>query len=82
MGRHQVALLFRSRTALRPHNDGRDALFIGRIRHHPLRHTGDFVHLLLQGDALTQILEVDLAADFGENRERVRIPFEQDLRWS
>ena len=26
-----------------------------------------------------QILEVDHAADFGQDRERVRIPFEQDL---
>ena len=57
--------------------DGRNALFIGGIHHHPLRAAGDFVHLLLHGDALGQILEVNHAADFGQNRERVRIPFEQ-----
>ena len=78
VGGHQIALFFRSCAAFRPHNDGGDALFIRRIRHHPLRHTGDFVHLLLQGDALAEILEMDLAADFREDREGVRIPFQQD----
>ncbi len=79
VGRHQVALFFRPRAAFGPHDDGRHALFIERFGDHPLRHAGDFVHLLLQRDAFAQILEVDRAADFGQNRERVRIPFEQDL---
>ena len=30
-------------------------------------------------DAVDQVLEVNHAADFGQDRERVRIPFEQDL---
>ena len=30
-------------------------------------------------DAVDQVFEVDHAADFGQDRERVRIPFEQDL---
>src|ERR1700693_4489111 len=79
VGRHQVALLFGPRAALRTHNDSGNALLIRRISHHPLRHTSDFIHLLLQGDALTQVLEMDLAAHFGQNRERVRIPFQQDV---
>ena len=43
-----------------------------------LRVAGDFVHLLLQRDAFDQVLEVNHAADFGQDRERVRIPLEQD----
>ena len=77
--RHEVALFIRSAPAVGPDDDGRDALFIGRIRHHPLRPAGDFVHLFLHGDAFGQILEMDHAADFGQDRERVRIPFEQDV---
>ena len=37
------------------------------------------VHLLLQRQAVDQVLEVHHARNFGEDRERVRIPFEQDL---
>src|ERR1039457_3963937 len=44
-----------------------------------MRHTRHLVQLLLHGEAIHQILEVDGATDFGENRERVGIPFEQDL---
>src|ERR1017187_9469932 len=51
----------------------------GSIRHHELAHAGDLVQLLLHGEAVHQILEVDGATDFGQNRERVRIPLEQDL---
>ena len=51
------------------------ALLVDQIRNDPLRHAGDFIHLLLQGQAFAQILEVDGAADLGENRERVRVPF-------
>ena len=79
VGRHEVALFIGAGAAFRPHDDRRDALFIGRIGDHPLRHAGDFVHLLLQRDAFVQVLEMNLAADFGEDREGVRIPFEQDL---
>ena len=51
----------------------------GESEHDQLRHAGDFVDLLLQREAVDQVLEVNHAADFGENRERVRIPLEQDL---
>jgi hypothetical protein len=61
-----------------PHHGGL-ALLVGRIHHHELRHAGDFVHLLLQRDAFLQVFEVHHAGDFGQDRERVRIPFEQDL---
>jgi hypothetical protein len=77
--RHEIALLFRLGAALRPHLNRGNALFVGRIRHHPLRAAGDFIHLLLHGDGFLQILEVHHAADFGQDRERVRIPFEQHV---
>ena len=64
---------------LRPDHNHRLPLLVGRIHDHQLRHTGDFVHLLLHGDAFDQVLEVHCAADFGQDRERVGIPFEQDL---
>src|SRR5262249_46048329 len=40
---------------------------------------GDFVDLLFDGDAGTQILEADRAAGFRENGERERIPFGKNL---
>ena len=76
---HEVALFFRAAAAFGAHHDGGHALFVGRIGDHPLRHAGDFVHLLLQRDAFREILEVNLAADFGQDREGVRIPLEQDV---
>ena len=60
--------------------DRRLVLFIARRqRDDKLRQAGDFVHLLLDGDAGLQVLELDGAADFGQDREGVRIPFGQDL---
>jgi hypothetical protein len=40
---------------------------------------GDFVHLFRGGDAVDQILEMNRARDFGQDRERIRIPFQQNL---
>ena len=55
-------------------------LFIARRqRDDQLRQAGDFVHLLLDGDAGLEVLELDGASDFGEDRERVGIPFGQDF---
>ncbi len=55
-------------------------LFIARRqRDHQLRKAGDFVHLLFDGDAGLQVLELDGAAGFGEDREGVRIPFDHGL---
>src|ERR1019366_7600992 len=51
----------------------------GWIGDDELRHAGDFVDLLGERDALLQILEVHGAGKFGEDGERIRVPFEQDL---
>ena len=79
--RHEVLLCLRPRTrrAFGSHDDGGLALFVGRIHHYQLRHAGHFVHLLLQRQAVDQVLKVNRAGDLGEDRERIRIPFEQVL---
>ena len=59
--------------------DHRLPLFIRRIGNHELRHAGDFVDLLGERDALLQIFEMHDAGKLGQDRERVGIPFEQDL---
>src|SRR3984893_18669660 len=76
---HQVALFFRARAAFGADNHSRNAFFIERFSDHPLRHASDFVHLLLQRHAFPEVLKVDLATHLGQDRERVRIPFEQDV---
>ena len=52
---------------------------VGGVGHHPLRQTGNFVHLFLQGDPLLQIVEADHASHFGQDREGVRVPLKNDL---
>jgi len=81
VGRHQVLLGFRprARRAFRPHHNLRLPLLIGRIGDHELRHAGDFVHLLLQREPVDEVLVVNHAADFRQDGEGVRIPFQQDL---
>src|SRR5580704_3795479 len=81
VGRHEVLLGVRARAlrAFRTHDDSGLPLLVGRIHHHQLRHAGHFVHLLLQRNAVEEILEVDRAGDFSQDRERIRIPFEQVL---
>ena len=49
-------------------------LFIGSVRNHQARQAGDFVHFVVERDAFLQILELDGAADFGDDRVGVRIP--------
>ena len=43
------------------------------------REAGDFVHFFVQRDAFLQVLELDGAADFGEDREGVRVPLDHHL---
>ena len=78
MRRHQVLLGFGA-AAFHLDLNHRLALFIGRIHHDKLRHTGNFIHLFGHGHAFDQILEVNDARGFSQDRERIRIPFEQDL---
>src|SRR5579864_2231100 len=62
------------------HLNGRLMLFVaGRQRDDKLSQTGDFVDLFFDGDAGLQILELDRATDFGEDREGERIPLGENL---
>ena len=79
VGRHQVLLAVAPRRRIRTHLDLRLALLVGRIGNDQLAHAGDFVDLLLQREPVDQVLEVDDAGHLGQDRERVRIPLEQDL---
>ena len=56
-------------------NRGRVLFISRRQRDDQLRQPGDFVDLLFDRDAGLQVLELDRAAGFGEDRERVGIPF-------
>ncbi len=60
-------------------HEGRLALLIGSVGNHPARKAGDFVDFFVEGDAFLQVLELHRAADFREDRVRVRIPFCQQL---
>src|SRR5215831_5346344 len=85
IGDHQVSAsgheVFALHAALRIlDHDGRLMLFVAeRQRDDELRKTGDFVHLLFDGEAGLQILELDRPAGLGEDREGVRIPFAERL---
>src|SRR5262249_24959508 len=75
---HEVLLLGFARAVA--NQDGGLMLFIARRQSNDvLRKAGDFVDLLFDGDAGTQILEADRAAGFRENGERERIPFGKNL---
>src|SRR5579863_4339678 len=55
-------------------------LLVFRRQHdHVLSQAGYFVNLFFNGDARLQILELNGAAHFGENRESVGVPFRQLL---
>ena len=43
------------------------------------RQAGDLVEVFLDGDAVDDVLEADLALLFGQDRERVGIPLDEDL---
>ena len=76
--RHQVLFLDLARVVA--DQDGRLVLFIARRQcHNVLRQTGNFVHLLFDGQAGAQIVEFHRTARFRQNRERERIPFRQCL---
>src|ERR1019366_3605749 len=78
---HEVLLGFGPRTAgaFGPDVDLGLPLFVGGIGDDELRHAGDFVHLLLQCEAIDEVLEVHHTGDFRKNGEGVRIPLKQDL---
>ena len=70
--RHQVTL-----AVLASLDDDRGlALLIRRIADHVTRQAGDFVHFFVERDPFLQILELHGAADFGQDREGVRIPLD------
>ena len=43
------------------------------------RQARDFVHFFVQRHAFLQVLELHRAADFGQDREGVRIPLDQHI---
>ena len=79
MGRHEITFLIGLATAHRANDHDRDLLLVGRVNHHRLRKAGDFVDLLLDGDAIHHVLEVNHTRNFRQNREGVGIPFEEFL---
>ena len=73
--RHQVPLV--ALGAL--DDDGRLTLLVRRFRNYETRQAGHFVDFFVQGDAFLQILELDGAANFGQDGEGVRIPLDENL---
>ena len=55
--------------------DARLALLVRRIHDDRPRQTGHLVDLFVDGDALDQVAPRDRPADFGQDRECVRVPF-------
>src|SRR5581483_4474693 len=74
-GRHQVP--FVGLSAL--DHDCRLALLVRRIGHDVTRQSGHLVDFFVERDALLQVFELHRAADFGQDREGVRIPLDHDL---
>ncbi len=73
---------FCRRVALRIHGPDfhrRLLLLVRRIHDDQPRESGDLVDFLMDGHAFDDVLESDLAGFLGQNRERVRIPFDQHL---
>ena len=60
-------------------DDGGLALLVGGLSDHETREAGDLVDFFVEGDAFLQVLELDGAADFGEDGEGVGIPLDHDL---
>src|SRR3954470_16022233 len=77
--RHEVTLLFRTTAAFGPNNHCWESLFVRGLSNDYLHVSGNFVDLLLSRDAVNQILEVNDTADFGQDREGIRIPFKKNL---
>ena len=59
--------------------DRRLLLLVRRVDDDQARQAGDLVHFLVDRDPFEDVLEADLARLLGEDRERVRIPLDQDL---
>ena len=66
--------------ALVPDLDTRLALLVRRVRHDPLRHARHLVHLLVQRHPLLQVVEMAASLRLGQDRERERVPLQQQLR--
>src|SRR5580693_5237840 len=73
-GRHEVTL-----AGLALDHDCGLALLVGRIRYDVSRQAGDFVHFFVKCDTFLQVLELDGAADFGQDREGVWIPLDHNF---
>src|SRR5262249_49191318 len=56
---------------------GRLALLVGRIDHDVTRQARNLVDFFVQRETFLQVLELHGAADFGEDREGVRVPLDQ-----
>ena len=63
-------------------DDGGLALLVGGVGDHQAREAGDFVDLLVEGDALLQVLELDGAGDLGEEGEGVGVPLAEGVALS
>ena len=50
-----------------------------RIENDDTRQAGELVHLLGDGDAVDEVLELELARHLGDNRVSMRIPVRDDL---
>src|SRR5208337_3398327 len=59
--------------------DARPEVLIRIVDNYLPRETGNFIHFLAHGHAFDDITESDLAADFRENRQGVRIPLNKLL---
>src|SRR4051812_19065949 len=59
--------------------DRRLLLLVRRVDDDEAREAGDLVHLFMDRQALDDVLEPDGARLLGQDRERIRIPLDQDL---
>src|SRR5439155_12285944 len=90
-GRHHLAVLHhqvrvrrhvvlaRHPAVLRLDLDRRLLLLVRRVDDDEAREAGDLVDFLVHRDALENVLEANLPGILGENREGVRIPFDEHL---
>src|SRR5208282_3976850 len=75
---HEV-LFPRAARGVADEHGGLVLLVARRQRNDELGKSGDLVHLLFDGDAGLEVLELDGAADLGEDGEGVGVPFADDL---
>ena len=75
-------VLARHLAVLRLDLDRRLLLLVRRVDDDEARQARDLVDFLVHRDAFENVLEADLSGFLGEDRERVRIPLDQDLACS